>query len=341
MNYSLKSLIVTHICYRSMFKAPLKKDSLIRFLGIDEGGLDEFQRSIEELKSEGLVEEKNGYLVASGNTDAITNQEEKDARTEDLKIKSSKFLSFFSKIPFVKFIGISGSIAANNPVVDKNGLNEGRVDMDLFVICETNTMWMLFLCERIVTNIHRLIFRHYFYCFNYVTDQSFLEIHNKNFYTATEINNLIPVYDNNIYGNFLKANSWYNKYYHRRKEEHSPIDEVETSFFQKLLLPVNHFFFIMFCIGRALKRLEIAPIFEISMKFNPANKCNLRRISEGNGGYQEAIKKRFEQLFKADFPEYYDEELMLDLFPKQGSFIFKDVKYGNPEMTFFFEKYLN
>jgi len=339
INHSLTAKIVSHVCYRDVFNAAVSIDNLKKWLLPKNSSLEEFSKAIEQLKKEELIEEKNGYLVSYGNIDLINQQEEKNQLTEKLITKGEKFLNLFAKLPFVKFIGISGSLAADNPTLDKNGLNKGKVDMDLFVISTANTLWILFLIERIFSNLHKLIFRHHFYCFNYVTDESFLEIHNKNFYTATEIVNMKPVYDDGIYHLFLQQNVWHRLFYANSIDSSLHLESVKPNILMRVFIPINYVCFVLFCIGRATKRLEIQPILEIRGKFNPKHKTNLKRIANSNGGYQEAIRNRFEEIFESKFPNYYSEELISDLFPKSDSFHFTTDNIYDAEISDLFKKY--
>lgn len=335
---TLKSSIVTHICYRDVFSSPILISELKKILALEIDDVTYFRVAIEQLKDENLIEEKNGYFVSFGRLDLIPLQSDKNAITKKLISKGQRFLSIFAKIPFVQFIGISGSLAAKNPTMDKNGLNKGRVDMDLFVISTANTMWILFLFERVFTNMYKLVFRKHFYCFNYVTDSTFLEIHNKNFYTATELHNLLPIYDNNICEEFIEANSWVRKYY-KNESGKTEISKNKRSYFLRMLAPINYVCYVLFCFGRAIKRLEFSPILEISNRFNPVNKCNLKRIANSNGGYQEVIKMRFKDTLLRKFKSYYSDELLAELFPENASFDFSVQSKTDLEVDQLFEKY--
>ena len=55
---------------------------------------------------------------------------------------------------------------------------------------------------------------------------------------------------------------------------------------------------------------------EISSEFNPRHKCNLQRISNPGGGYQNSIKARFDYLYKKNFEAYYSMQNIEALFPK-------------------------
>lgn len=317
---SLKERIIIHINYRDVFNAPIKKDDLIKWIieNRDIEKLQEIELVLKELKNDGLIIERKGFLAVAGKEEIIDLQNEKTALTQHLIHKGTSFLRLLGKLPFIKFIGISGSVAANNPTVD----NEGHVDLDLFIITSKNTLWIIFLIERLVTNITRLIRKKNFYCFNYVVDESFLEIYNKNFFTATEMINLIPVLNKGVQNKFVEHNSWFKSFYPEKSilyDNESPNKKQRSYTYLK---PLNHLCFAIFCLFRALKWFSFRHILEYSSKFNSKNRFNLKRISVPNGGYQELIKDRFKSLLNANFPTYSSERFVEVLFPEKDSFLF-------------------
>jgi hypothetical protein len=336
---TIKNQIINHICYRDVFNAPVSIDSLREWVGIDRTTNDAFNQAIAELEDEKLTIQRNGLLAVVGNDESIEKQSEKSILTKKLIEKSQRFLGLFSRLSIIKYIGISGSLAADNPTIGSAGVNKGTVDLDLFVISSKNTLWILFLFERVFTNIHRLIFGHHFYCFNYVTDETFLEIANKNFYTATELVNLKTVYDDNVYGQFLSQNDWHKKYYPLSISTRVDKFPIKDSLLTILISPINFICFALFCVGRGLKRLDIKPFLEIFGGFNPKQKCNLKRISNPNGGYQEAIKQRFKELYQMNFSGYYSDEIIDMLFPASGSFEFSMENVYDVEHAELFTKY--
>lgn len=264
---------------------------------------------------------KEDFLSVTDNRTIIDRQQEKEELSDSLLSRGEKLLLFLSRLPFIRYIGVSGSVAARNPTLQYSKRGKSYVDLDLFVITRSNCLWPLFLLERLLTNAIKIVKGYHFYCFNYVTDESFLEVYNKNFFTATEMTNLKTVYDDGVFASFIEKNMWSEKYYPKivtsgTQESHA------KPFLLRVLAPVNFLCFGLFCVGRAIKRVEIAPVFELFGGFNPLHKCNLRRISNPNGGYQEAVKKRFIEIFEDKFPMYYSEEIMDDLFPPSNAFTF-------------------
>lgn len=321
LQLTIKQKIVVHVSYRNLFNAPVRISDCEKWLGTHKSS--DFNEAIDELKKENLILVKDGFLCMNGHDETIDLQPKKDQLSSRLLAKGEKTLLFLSRLPFIRYIGVSGSVAANNPTLQSNGRGKEFVDLDLFVICRSNCLWLLFLVERVLTNIIRLFSGHHFYCFNYVTDESFLEVYNKNFYTATEITNLKTIYDDGIYSLFLSENRWSEVFYPK-------IDNVVTREIKQrlpiwtlLLAPLNFVCYALFCFGRAIKRFEIDPLLEVFEGFNPVHKCNLKRISNPNGGYQEAIKKKFQEVFFKNFRNYYSEEIMENLFPLSTSFDFQ------------------
>ena len=205
MELTLKEQIICHINYRSVFNAPVQRDALISWLFHDKNP-DEialFNTQVNELIAEKLIVESDGYFTAYSKQQVIANQPKKKALTLALIQKGHGFIRYFSKLPFIRFVGVSGSVAAENPTTN----SAAHVDLDLFVICSKKSLWVIFFFERIYTNIVRFVQGENFLCFNYVTDVSFLEVYNQNFFTATEIINIKTLVDKGIYDEFLLKNS--------------------------------------------------------------------------------------------------------------------------------------
>ncbi|MFT7239417.1 MAG: hypothetical protein ACI93L_003518 [Cyclobacteriaceae bacterium] len=198
---SYKENIICHINYRDIFNAPVLKSSLEVWMGIlNQHDRNTFDGALQELLFEELIIEKNGYLAVIGKEQIILDQPRKTALTKELIEKGKKGIGFLSAIPFVRYLGISGSLAADNPIKD---CDDNHVDLDLFVITARHSMWVFVFIERIFSNIIRKVYSKHFYCFNYVTEESFLELRNQNLYTATELVNLKTLKSKGAYESFF------------------------------------------------------------------------------------------------------------------------------------------
>lgn len=336
MKISIKELIVVHICYRDVFNAPVLIDDLKKWIGVQSSNQESFDKALHELKEEKLVIELDSYLACPAKKEIILNQKRKSDLTHQIIKKGQRGLTLLSKIPFVKFVGISGSIAADNPT---NDYKQTQIDLDLFVITAKNTLWIFVTIERIFTNVVRFFRGNHFYCLNYITDESFLEIFNKSFYTATELVNLKPVTDKGVYVNLISCNKWVEKYYHEGCIVNVESTIKENTRFERILAPINWMFFILFGFLRSLKRLDLAGIRELKTSFDPNQRFNMLRASNARGGYQGVVSKRFKQLFRQNFRRYYSKELMEEFFPIRESFVASPISHSDNLIIQLFRKY--
>jgi len=110
--------------------------------------------------------------------------------------------------PLIKFVGISGSVAANNPTRDRSNL----IDIDIFLITRNQCLW-LYVIPLCCLNNFRSLMQDRRLCINFIMDESDLRIPNRNFFTATDIRNLIPVSGLDTFQSFRQANNWVDYYY--------------------------------------------------------------------------------------------------------------------------------
>lgn len=140
---------------------------------------------------------------------------------------AKKAASLISKIPSVKFVGVTGSLAMMNAGHDS--------DIDLIIITATGKLWISRLLILLILLILRIPFRRSGVrdeknklCLNMWLDESDLVWGKKdrNIYTAHEIAQIIPLLNKNkIYEKFLYLNKWILEYWPNAV----PIERVEKS----------------------------------------------------------------------------------------------------------------
>ncbi|MCI0750818.1 MAG: hypothetical protein L0Y35_03185 [Flammeovirgaceae bacterium] len=327
INLPLKQKIVSHINYRDVFNAPVSLYELQKWLDLTGSKVMLLKNELNSLVDEGLLETPDviNYCVV-GRSALLREKGGKERLSERVINQNIKILKCLSWIPWVRFIGISGSIAVNNPTIDVVGLHKGTVDLDVFIITSRYSLWMIFYFERLMTNILTFFLGNkYMLCFNYAMDFSFLEIHNKNMYTATELFNLKPICDKNeTYQKLLESNQWAIEYYPMLTNKLHQRNTGENSRrFGKILgsirYPVNFLMFILFQISRAIKNFSVKPLLEASTKFDPSMGVNLERICPSGGGYQKFIEDRFKEKLQKNFPAYFNRKYIDYLFPTNAS----------------------
>lgn len=197
---SLKKTILLQVLYSEVFRHPL---TITELCGAVEDGPEAVQQALNGLVLQGLVEEEDGYYAVSDINNKTTLRMAGMERARQLEEKSLRVGRFIQRFPFVKGVGISGSLSKG--ILHQDG------DFDYFIITEHNRLWV----ARTLLILYKKLFlfnsRKYF-CVNYFVDDQNLEIAEKNRFTATEIQTLIPVIGS-VFAEFHTANNWVRSYY--------------------------------------------------------------------------------------------------------------------------------
>ena len=114
--------------------------------------------------------------------------------------KAKEVGAFLIRFPYVRGIGISGSLSKN--FADDNS------DIDFFIITERNRLWLARTFMHMFKKLTFLVGKQHNYCMNYYIDEAQLQIVEKNIYTAIEIATIIPLEGDLTFESFYKSNAW-------------------------------------------------------------------------------------------------------------------------------------
>ena len=303
---ALETKICVLINYASVFNDVIEIEELIKRINPDKR--QEINSEIDRLKKEGRIYVEHGFAAVNNLKFKIKNKKEDFRITHELLSKRLKALTKFSFLPTIKFIGISGSLAAKNPVIS----SERDLDIDIFIITSRHSIWLTGLVvrtySRIADNItHKRAGR---LCFNHVWDSMDLKVYNPNFYIATEIYNMIPVYGE--LHEFLEANKWIYEYYPTLKLS----VRKDKKLFRSGGLPfLNGFFFFTVTLLRCFKNFSLRPLRDLTGDATNLNSVSLKRYGAENGGYQNMVRLRFLENLKNNFPNLKTDKIDQILFP--------------------------
>lgn len=190
--------IVRTLIYFDIFDYPLLKKELIKNCSIPGAKEKDLDLELQNLVINGMVKKiEKFYLI--GENKLIERRLKGNLLAEKRLHTAKKISRFISHFPFVKCICLSGSISKG--YMDKNS------DIDYFIVTTPGRLW---LCRTLLIFFKKIFLfnsRKYF-CLNYFIDTNHLEIPDKNIFTAKELKYLIPVYNEEVYSNILKKNTW-------------------------------------------------------------------------------------------------------------------------------------
>ena len=311
--FSLSTGIATLVCYAGIFGDVIGVEEMASRLGVS--GQNEFYSALNELHLQGRLILKDGFAGLPHLEDKATIKVSKIATTNHLIDSRIGCLSKLGKSSIIKFVGISGSLAASNPTRDRNN----HLDIDIFLITRNQCLWIF----NILRGLQNLFLRNKQepeVCINYVMDESNLLIDSRNFYTATEIRNLIPVSGLDAYRNFLRVNKWADYYYPGLSGASSPVAVTPS----KNL--INKFFYLLYTMLRSIKWLSIDSLKKISFRTDSRRGIGFNLFRPQSGGYQVMVQKKFSRLAETWFPELLPAELIEKLFPDELS---AEIRRGN------------
>ncbi len=298
--------IAALVCYAGVFNDVIGVEEIASRLGV--AGRAEFYAAVDELHRQERIVVKDGFAGLPNFEDKIAAKVSKIAFTKKLISSRMEQLRKIGRNPLVKFVGISGSLAADNPTRDING----RLDLDVFLITKRHCLWIY----RTIMGIRGLFPRSKAepeLCINYIIDESNLTVTIRNFYTATEIRNLIPVAQLELHRKFLQANDWACYYYPGMSDTSAP---------PPLALPENlidKLFYFTFIALRCVKWFSFEPLRKLSFKSDPHTGESPCMSRPPYGGYHALVQKKFSRLAALWFPELLNAELIKEMFPDELS----------------------
>jgi hypothetical protein len=199
------------LAYRSIFKYPLSRYQLKTFL-ISNAPLKNknINEAIEHLLNRGFIKEKNGKYFLPGIK--IVEWEEKKKLAEKMIRKNMPVFEIIGKVPWVRTVAITGSVAAYSP--------GDTSDIDTLIISSKNRVW---ITRFFVTLILKALKKFPStdgergkICTNLYIDSKELPWgeEKRNIFIAHDIVLMQPVIDKeNTYLKFLNANKWVLDYF--------------------------------------------------------------------------------------------------------------------------------
>lgn len=203
--------VLATLAYHDIFDFPMSEEEIQKLL-LGEHAMSTMQirRGLDQQK----VVKSQGYYFLAGREKLVEERIKRRTISQRKLKKISSILPFVRWLPFVEYIGISGSLALNNAKKED--------DIDLFIITAKDRLWVsrLFITVLLFLsgNLRRFKNPHTkdAICTNMWIDEAHLAFtpNRQNIYTAHEIVQLQPLVNkNHIYELFLSKNKWIEKYF--------------------------------------------------------------------------------------------------------------------------------
>ncbi len=217
--------ILKTLLYYDIFSFPLTANELQEGLS-DQVSQRERQQALAGLVSQDLVREQQGYYYIGREARKVTNRQADTTRGNRYWRWARWFSWLIGRFPYVKGVMISGSLSKG--IMKKDG------DIDYFIVTSPGRLW---ICRTLLILFKKLFLLNSrkFFCLNHFIDADHLEIQDQNIFTATEIVTAKPVYNRQLYWDFLNQNPWVRTYYPQYQRQNT---DRTNSFRTGILKPV-------------------------------------------------------------------------------------------------------
>jgi hypothetical protein len=193
-----KSILKT-VAYFDMFDYPLLAEEIRLFL--DRSISDtEASQSLAELQRLQRLFYIGGFYSLRNDPVLATRRKAGNARAAQLLNTGHRIGRRLGKFPFVRGVGISGSLS-------KNYADEAA-DIDFFIITAANRLWIARTLLHALKKLSFITGKQHWYCMNYFIDEATLEMPEKNIFIAAETVTLQPVSGLKAIGRFRTVNEW-------------------------------------------------------------------------------------------------------------------------------------
>ena len=108
------------------------------------------------------------------------------------------------RFPFVRGVFISGDLS--------KGVADAKSDIDYVIVTEPKRLW---ICRTLLILFKKVFLfnQKKYFCLNYFVASDNLVLEDHNYFTATEIAHLKPLYNFNLYMRYMNANRWIKIYF--------------------------------------------------------------------------------------------------------------------------------
>ena len=191
--------ILKVLVYFDLFRYPITNEEIYSFL--DQGLNREYlNKMLDNLAKQQRIFQLDEFYSLQNDYSLAERRRKGNAFATELLKKASGISTLLYKFPYVRAIGISGSVSKN--FADENA------DIDYFIITKANRLWVARTLMHLYKKNPFVKGRHQHYCMNYYVDEADLLIEEKNIYTATELFTIIPMAGNGSMKKFFESNRW-------------------------------------------------------------------------------------------------------------------------------------
>lgn len=196
---AVEEAVLKTLAYFDIFQYPLTKGEVQTFLSVPVAA-DTLDTALEQLVYQQTIFCCEGFYSLHNNPLLVHRRREGNERAAVLLKKANRIGRFLYQFPFVKAVGVSGSLSKD--------FADQKADIDFFIITSANRLWIARTIMHLYKKLTFITGRQHFHCMNYYIDENAFTLEQQNIFTAIEIKTLLPVSGEKDMQAFFAANTW-------------------------------------------------------------------------------------------------------------------------------------
>ncbi len=220
--------IMRTLLYYEIFDHPLSEKELFYLLPVQAPGRPDLQAVLSGMLQDRQIQQNDSFYARPSSNGIAAVRLDREALARK-RVRISRFMAHVIKrFPFVRAVMISGDLS--------KGVATRGSDIDFVIITEPRRLW---ICRSLLIGFKKVFLfnsRKYF-CLNYFIDTDHLTLDDRNYYTATEIAHVMPLYNFALFLRYMNANAWIRDLFpnYRSLAFHSDTGNNRRSVLQRLL----------------------------------------------------------------------------------------------------------
>lgn len=187
------------LAYADVFNYPLTAREIHRYLTLSNISLDQVTQTLQE---RAFFSNIGDYYTLSGREEIVQTRRRREKVAQRLWQKAARYARFLARLPFVRMVAVTGSLAMNN--------TEDGNDIDYMIVTAPSHLWTCRALTLLVARIAKL--EHVSLCPNYLVTTHALKIEEHSLYVAHEMTQMIPVFGMETYAEMRRLNNWLTDY---------------------------------------------------------------------------------------------------------------------------------
>ncbi|HFQ94707.1 MAG TPA: hypothetical protein ENK32_11895 [Anaerolineae bacterium] len=195
----LETAVWRTIAYADGFDYPMTAVEIHRYLEGLPASLADVQNVLTNNRQQpGFT----NYHTLPGRDGIIKIRRQRERRARQLWPHAAHYARLIARIPFVRMVAVTGSLAMNNAAPD--------ADVDYLIVTEHGRLW---LCRALIIGVVKLAARQgVILCPNYILSENALQFPEQNLYTARELCQMVPLSGLTVYWKMRRLNEWTDRF---------------------------------------------------------------------------------------------------------------------------------